>query len=469
MKFDAKQIFVDRFAASKDQVAFRAIDNRAFTYHDLWSNARILAENWTKSGLKKNDVIAFMLPGGCAVACCYLACALGGFIACPIVGSLHPQTIEVILSTIKPALILRNNFAVHNNLNSDVAGSFVLDRDPDAPFLIMFTSGSTGHPKPILHSFGNVVASAFCFGRLTGYSPATRLYHVLPMTYMAGFLNTMLTPLLAGGAIIEGPLFSPESAVDFWTRPLQHGVNTLCIIPTIAAALCRLTRSQATIAAVRRQITQVQCTSAPIQLALRKKFKELFDLPLQDCYGMTELGGPLTFQTQRDAELCNEKSVPMQEIALSIRNGAELWIKSPFAMLGYLEGGALVNPADPDGYLNTGDLADYDEGKLRITGRMKDIIIRGGVNISPARVESVLSLCPGVDEVAVVGHAHSFWGEEIVAFVATSDDAASLQDHLTAYCKENLAPHERPDKIRFLSRLPRSFIGKVQKSALREI
>ncbi|MDD5728301.1 MAG: fatty acid--CoA ligase family protein, partial [Victivallales bacterium] len=244
---------------------------------------------------------------------------------------------------------------------------------------------------------------------------------------------------------------------------------TLSIIPTVAAVLCRLTRNAETIAKVQSRIIQVQCTSAPIPMALRHRFMEKFAIPLQDCYGITELGGPLTFQTSGDAAAFGEAGVPLSEIAIQLRNAGELWIRSPYSMLGYLENGRLISPFDDKGFMNTGDLAEISSGKLHITGRVKDLVIRGGVNISSSKLESILSLMPEIRDVAVVGHEHEFWGEEIVACVIPAEDGWKDEERFFEYCAANLGAHERPDKVVFMDSFPRSFIGKLLKRELKDV
>ena len=145
----------------------------------------------------------------------------------------------------------------------------------------------------------------------------------------------------------------------------------------------------------------------------------------------------------------------------------ELWIRSPFAMLGYMEGGGFERPFDDSGYMDTGDLAVMEAGRVAITGRKKDIIIRGGVNVSPVRIESVLSLMPELEEVAVIGMPHPFWGEQIVACIVPAGQVDRLEEKVHHFARERLGPAERPDVVRVVERLPRSFIGKILKNQLR--
>jgi fatty-acyl-CoA synthase len=137
-------------------------------------------------------------------------------------------------------------------------------------------------------------------------------------------------------------------------------------------------------------------------------------------------------------------------------------------MLGYLDGGRLTSPADADGYMDTGDVADFKGGKIRITGRMKDIIIRGGINVFPGRIESVVRKIPAVEDVVVVGKPHAFWGEEIVACIISDTTSKAFEVDVHRHCEQSLSLHERPDRIVFLDSFPRSVIGKIRKEDLKE-
>ncbi|MBL6689006.1 MAG: acyl--CoA ligase [Pseudomonadales bacterium] len=463
------ELLLRQFAEHWQDLAISTVDGESIRYGDLWCTACAVAESWQAEGLQPGDIIAFKLPNSYRIPCLYLACAIGGFVACPIVPTLSEKTAAENLETVKPKRVITQ---VDFPLVTAGDKPAFHELDSHQPFLIMFSSGSTGRSKAICHSLDNVCGSAAAFSRLSGFDETTRLYHVLPMTYMAGFLNSMLAVLVCGGRIIEGPQFSMENVADFWRYPLQSEANVLSLIPPLAATLCRLTRNPETLAKVPEQFTQVQCTSQAIQADLRARFMKKFSLPLQDCYGMTELGGPMSLQSRDDATQQNEFSTMIEGPEVQIRSnedgGSELWIRSPFAMLGYLKDGELEDIRDAGGFIDTGDLADYrpepDGERIRITGRVKDIIIRGGINISPGRIESVMSQAPGVEEVAVVGLPHAYWGEQIIACVV----GGTGESELLNYCRESLDGHEVPDRIEFMEAFPRSFIGKVLKNDLRD-
>lgn len=449
------------FAEHWHDKALTSIDGENLSYGDLWCTAQSLANTWRKEGTKTGDVIAFKLANSNRIPCIYLACAMGGYVACPIVPTLSEASVSENLDTVKPERLITK---IEISPVRASASPTIEPVDADRPFLIMFSSGSTGRSKAICHSLNNVCGSAAAFAERSGFNRETRLYHVLPMTYMAGFLNTMLSVMISGGRIIVGPQFFMSNVADFWRYAFQTDANVLSLIPPLAATLCRLTRNPETISKVSRQIHQVQCTSQAIQADLRRKFFKKFSLPLQDCYGMTELGGALSLQSRQDAERMNDFSTMIRGPEVQVRDGGALWIRSPFSMLGYLRDGELEDIRDANGFIDTGDLAETDGDRIHITGRVKDIIIRGGINTSPANIESIISRAPGVDEVAVVGLPHDYWGEQIVACVVGTHDKTALLN----YCRDKLDATDVPDQIIYMENLPRSFIGKVLKTDLRD-
>ncbi len=449
----------NRFKMSWHDPAFSTLDGRAITYGELWTTARFQAKNWRDEGLKAGDIVAFRLENSYRLPCLYLACAMANLIACPVVPTLAERTVQQNLDDLRPARFIDGEIDLPIQ-PADQNASMQLDGR--LPFLIMFSSGSTGKNKAICHNLNSVTGSADAFGRLSDFSSKTRLYHVLPMTYMAGFLNAMFAVFTQGGQVIEGPQFRMTSVADFWRHALSTNANALSLIPPIAAAACRLTRNQAVIDRVASQFSTAQCTSQSIPMDLRRRFFDKFSLPLQDCYGMTELGGALSLQSTADALGLNNRTHPMPEITLEIRDEGQLWVKSPFSMMGYLIDGELQRIDDERGFIDTGDLAVMTEGTLEITGRIKDIIIRGGINTSPAHIESVMSQINGVEEVAIVGRPHAFWGEEIVACLIGDAGEAEIM----AFCREHLAQHETPDRLVYMDSFPRSFIGKLLKREL---
>ncbi len=166
-------------------------------------------------------------------------------------------------------------------------------------------------------------------------------------------------------------------------------------------------------------------------------------------------------QRRGDATSMVDVGPLLRELAVRQRANAdgqpELTVRSPFAYLGYITESGPVPPDLDDGYMPTGDMGEMTDGRLRITGRLKDLIIRGGVNIAPVTLENALAGLPGLEDVAVIGVPHEFWGEAIVVCVqsAAGADVQSLEQAVRARCRERLARSHHPDRIVMLERFPR--------------
>lgn len=470
---DAAQFLEQRFRDSFDDVLIVGRDGRSFTYGQYWANAQAIAAAWQRAGVPRGATVALVLANDTSVLACYLACAIGGYVACPIIPTHVPEIIDEMLALARPALIVRRPPLLDPQPRLPRPTDIAVALAGHERFAIMLTSGTTSAPKGICHRLQAMIDSARAFAALSGMHGGTRLYHVLPMAYMAGVLNTMLAPMCVGGTIIEGPPIAAATAFEFWARPVAERANFLTLVPSAAAVLSALARDGDAARRDAAGLEHIQCTAGQLQSAVRQRFLEAFERPLQDCYGLTELGGPLTTQTPADARVEENVGYPVAGLELRLVPSAlgdpELWIHSPFAMEGYLTAAGLESPFDNDGFMATGDLARIDAGKLHITGRSKDCIVRGGINVAPVMIENQLGRIEGVEEVAVVGMPDNFWGEIIVACViaAPETDPQQLKQTIFSHAGKSLDTNLRPDRVVTLESFPRASTGKVQKHHLR--
>ena len=471
---DAARFLEQRFCESFDDPLLVALDGRTYSYGLYWANAQAIAASWQRAGVPRGATVALVLPNRSSVLACYLACAIGGYVACPIIPTHVPEIIDAMLAMVRPALVVRRPPVLDPDLRLPERAEITVGLAAGERFAVVLTSGTTSLPKGICHRLQAMIDSARAFARLSGMNRGTRLYHVLPMAYMAGLLNTMLSPLCVGGTIIEGPAFSAATAMDFWSRLRAEEANFLTLVPTAAAVLARLSRDPAASLEAAAGLQQVQCTAGQLQSAVRRLFLETFGKPLQDCYGLTELGGPLTTQDPVDARDEENVGRPVEGLELDLRPSTlgdpELWIRSPFAMEGYLTDDGVEAPFDEQGFMATGDLVRFESGKLHITGRSKDCIVRGGINVAPILVENQLGRIAGVEDVAVVGLPDDFWGEIIVACVipVPGSDPQGVEAAILRHAGKSLDANLRPDRVVAMDRFPRASTGKVQKHLLRE-
>lgn len=449
-------------------------ENKSFSYGGLYCAASGVA-NWIAAqGIESGDRVALQLPNSLQFAIAYLACIIGGYSFTPINIELSEAEQTYILNRICPKLVI----ADAGLLDTVPANDCKLPSFPEGVEeleAIFFTSGTTGKPKGVRHNLRCLFGNAQAFNKTVGLNATTRMYHVLPMSYMAGFLNTLLCPWAAGGVAILGPRFTPATALNFWCQPIDQKANTIWLTPTIAAVLVRMSRDPAIAEQVGKQFKHIFCGTAPLTSHIREGFLKTFQAPLQESYGMSEV---LFVSVQMRDEATRSANVGrlLEEISLTHEaaedlHTKELVIHTPWKLVDYLlEHEQVLLPFNDKGGMPTGDIGELIDDRLKITGRLKDLIIRGGVNVSPIAIEEVLSKFEQVKDVAVIGTPDKVWGEAITACVVPNAALGrdKLQNALRGHCKEHLAVSMRPDHYIWLDELPRSNTGKVLKLQLRE-
>jgi long-chain acyl-CoA synthetase len=460
-------IFADRW----DEPAL-ICDLRQFTYCELYCHAAGIAAWMAEQGCRAGDTVALRLPNGWPFAVTYLSCLIGCYKIVPVNPELNSVDQAYIISRTQPSILIEDQHLLTELPTLAVeAPDFIYPDEIVAA--IFFTSGTTGKPKGVCHSLDSLVGNALRFNETLGIDANVRQYHVLPMAYMAGFLNTLLSPWLAGGVVLLGPRFRPSDALRFWQRPIQWNANSIWLTPTLAAVLARMSRDPEVASQVGRSLRHIFCATAPLPEATRKAFYEVFGSPLQESYGMSEVL-LVAAQTREEAKCVASVGRLLPGVKISYRNVTdlcteELVIHTPWALKGYLLEDRELSPLLNDGGMPSGDQCSVEGLQLVITGRLKDLIIRGGLNVSPIAVEEVILREDGVEEVAVVGLPHDFWGEIIVAcMVAKRDeDLPILLEAIQSRCTLELVEGMRPDRYIWLENLPHASTGKVQKHVLR--
>jgi long-chain acyl-CoA synthetase len=460
-----------RFAQCRDQVLLSSSDRQITYGQALWA-ARELAISWKKEGAKTGDAVALVLNNNLTFPCCYLACMVGGFVAVPVNPELGTDMVSSILALVRPRITIDQPPSIE--LSGRVVSDFEADAVPEQCGAIFFTSGTTGRPKGVRHTWSSLIGNAFAFNQAMGIGPDARMCHVLPMAYMAGFLNTVLSPLAAGGTVLIGQRFSPTSVLHFWQQEACRHANIMWLTPSIAAALIGMVRAHDAALAAAQHFRTILCGTASLPFKIRTEFRSLFGRALQESYGTSELL-LISAQSYEEADgLMQHVGSPLPQLDLKFRKFEnaqdEILVRSPFALLNYLTEEGLLSVADAAGYVSTGDSGALRNGALYITGRIKDLIIRGGVNVAPILIEDTIRQISGVGDVAVVGVPHDFWGEAIVAYVepVPGSTAEQIESAIRQLCRTRLARAHQPDRIAFIAKLPRASNGKVQKHALRQ-
>lgn len=463
-----KNIFISRWKhpalIAKDQ---------SFDYCSLYNQATGVGSWLSAKGYGANDTIALRLPNGWPFAVAYLACILNGYRFVPVNIELSFREQDYILNRVSPKFVLEDEAQLVALPPSKVSAPDFSDF-PDTASAIFFTSGTTGFPKGVIHSINSLVGNAIAFNESQGVDGDIRMYHVLPMSYMAGFLNTLLCPWLAGGTVLIGSRFRPTNAFNFWQDSISLGANSIWITPSIASFLTRVNRDPEVAREVQKHFDYIYCGTAPLPLSVRRSFHFVYGVPLQESYGMSEVL-LVSAQTKKEAESRCDVGKLLTGISVNFRSlqensEQEIIIHTPYAYKEYLLESGYSFPLMVDGGIPTGDTGYLEKDTLIISGRLKDLIIRGGLNVSPVSIENVLLSEPGVQEVAVLGLQHEFWGESIVACLIAESGFShiTLENSLRTRCQNELSEGMRPDRYIWLKDLPRSTTGKIQKHILRE-
>ncbi|MDT5065822.1 MAG: fatty acid CoA ligase FadD9 [Mycobacterium sp.] len=351
------------------------------------------------------------------------------------------------------------------------------DVDPGAAAQILYTSGTTGRPKgAVLHHRG-VVNSARVYVDALGLEPGTVQVCGMPMFHIVGCGLTVLGTIASAGALVLMPYFDPGLLIRLLEE--ERGECFFGVPTMLIACLEHPRLADADVSSVRI----IVAAGAPVLPALVSRLEAAFEARLCIGFGQTETSGCVTLVLPDDEPDDRYHTIgrPVAQIDMKVIDpetgetvgsnvDGELCTRGYFVMMCYFDNpDATAATIDADGWLHTGDLAAMDDrGYCRITGRLKDMIIRGGENIYPREIEQVLFEHEDVADVAVVGVPDATWGEQVVAFVRPAEGRVPDPDRLRTYCHERLAPHKVPLYWLVVDEFPTTPSGKVQKFLLRD-
>lgn len=471
----AKKIFETFW---EDEFIFDPIKSRTLSYRDFFSAVMAAKAELAKYGLKKNDRVCLLMENSLELAILYFAVLLSGFCAVPIDPRRGVEEIRATLSQAGPKFILseNNRFKSHKNVRlftrsfyggpeASKSGLAVFDGiDPDRIFLITFTSGSTGIPKGVRHTFGNLARSALAFRERFDFGPQNTFFHNLPMTYMAGILNLVFLPFLSGSKLVIGQRFGIDNLHNFWETPIKYSVNTFWFIPTILALLLKTDRGREA-ANYFKSRKAIGCVgTAPLSLSVKKDFERRYGIQLYESYGLSETLFVSTNYPRSEKD--NTVGRLLEGVDLKFGFDSEISIKTPWNFYGYTG----AKNKHGRGYFDSGDIGLTDsEGFLKITGRKKDIIIKGGINISPKTIQDVVDDFGCFYESTVIGLKDEIMGERIVCFFVPGKNLKNGQTlKVNKEIVKKLGSSYRIDEFIKLQQLPKNINGKIDKLKIKK-
>ena len=345
---------------------------------------------------------------------------------------------------------------------------------PATPAVILNTSGTTGTPRGALHSHAGLLLNARAVaGEILHLDEHDVQLGALPLAHSFGLSAVLNATLLARGSVALMPRFDAHAALEAITA---HRVTTLQAVPTMFARLTAAAAAAANGARPPTTLRRVVVSGAPLPTDLARAVHDTLCTTVIERWGMTEVS-PLTMRlVPPDGGEPGDVGRPLWNVAVRVAGGlehGELEATASSMFLGYAGSRRATAEVMHDGFLRTGDLGRVDEdGRVVLSGRLKDLIIRGGYNVPAREVEQVLEGHPAVAEVAVVGLPDADLGEEVAAALVLHAGAHGHRDvpeQLRARCAAQLAAYKRPRRWYVLDELPRTASGKVRKPLLRDL
>jgi acyl-CoA synthetase (AMP-forming)/AMP-acid ligase II len=458
------------------------------TYDELAVLVERLARQLVGSGVAPGDVVAFALPNGPEIVALFLAVTAARATAAPLNPAYQRSEVTRYLQDLHPrvAVLLEDEPGDAHEACSDLGiPTLLLGRGaasslalagaqlgempaaaPDDVALLLHTSGTTSKPKSVPIRQRNLAASTASIARCYRLGPEDVTQCAMPLFHVHGLVATALATLQSGGTVVLPRRFV---ASRFWTYGARYGMTWFTAVPTIHQVLCGREGDRPS-----ERLRFARSCSAALSPQLLKRFESRFGVALVEAYGMTEathqmatnplpprphLPGSVGVAAGTEIAIVDDGWRP-----LPAGVSGEIVVRGPGVVDGYLDNPAATAASFLDGWFRTGDSGTLDaDGYLRLDGRLKELINRGGEKISPYEVEDVLLRHEHVSEAVAFALPDEKFGEAVGAMVvAVGTDERSLRSH----CAEHLAGFKVPARIAVAPEIPKSATGKVQRRLL---
>jgi acyl-CoA synthetase (AMP-forming)/AMP-acid ligase II len=495
---------LERHAVTRPEKVAYWDTTRSVTYRQLARRTAAVATSLTKMGVREGDKIALFLPNGLDwIEACF-ACLRAGAVVVPISHDAAEGEISyrledascrtVFTSAARKSLVAKLSAdrsgsetiviagegaepvdVTLEQLASDASGEPLDPSNIDRASFILYTSGTTGRAKGVLLSVRRMLwIAAACWAPICGLSERDVVLSPLPLFHSYALNLSVLGVLATGASEHIMTKFSPQQTLEL----LRTGRYSL--FPGVPTMFHYIMQRAEDLGIKELGKARVFISAGAIMpAALNRAFEERFKVPLLDGYGITETSTMVTMNWMSGARLMGSCGLPVPGLAVRIVDPVtledvplggegELIVRGPNLMLGYHNKPAETGAALRKGWYHTGDLAKSDtNGFLTITGRIKELIIRGGQNIAPAEIEEVAVLHPQVVDCAVVGVRHATLGEVPHLFVVAERGELDVVS-LLAHCQTGLSAYKIPEQIHIVTEIPRTGSGKIMRFRLVE-
>jgi cyclohexanecarboxylate-CoA ligase len=501
-------------AATPDRLAIVARrsetgEERRIDYRELDHLSDLVALSLRERGVGPGDVVSFQLPNWWEFSVLHIACLKLRAVSNPLMTIFRERELSFMLGLAKskvlvvparfrgfdyPAMVagIRHRLpALRHVIVAGGAGEDGFEAllsprgdrtnlagpalSPDAVIQLLYTSGTTGEPKGVMHSSNTMLSNLTPFAARLGLGADDVIHMPSPLAHQLGFMYGIVLPVMLGGTAVLQDVFVAEEMA----RQLraERASFTMGATPFLNDLTAHVAQSGAGTPSLRVFVS----AGAPIPPALVTRARQTLGAAIISAWGMSENGAVTTTRPDDpEAKTTSTDGCPLPGMELRIIDAegrplptgaqGQLQVRGCSNFLGYLARPEL-DSTDAEGWFDTGDLARMDaEGYIRIAGRSKDIIIRGGENIPVFEVESLLFRHPAVAELAIVGYPDARLGERACAFIRLKEGAGLTLEDMRAYLTaQQMARQYIPERIEIVEELPRTPSGKVQKFRLREM
>ncbi|MGA6984745.1 MAG: acyl--CoA ligase [Terriglobales bacterium] len=463
------------------------------TYASLRQQVLSMANALASAGIRRSDAVAIVLPNGLPALVSFLAASIAGT-AAPLnpaypyeefhffLGDTNarillcsPVGTEFVRSAAAdrkiPVLSVEMNDQGHVQIANAPTGVSATAPTADDIALVLHTSGSTGRPKRVPLRHFNLAVSSANIANTYALSEEDVSLCIMPLFHVHGLIASTMATLLSGGTVVVPTKFN---ALSFWRTVAEHRVTWYSGVPTMHQLLVARTHHKPAEAASLRFI---RSCSAPLSPQLIHKIEELFGVPFVEAYGMTEAAhqmtsNPLPPRHRKPGSVgvgtgLRISIMDKEGNHLGTNQRGEIAIQGANVFRGYENNPEANARAMVNGWFRTGDegLLDAD-CYLHLTGRIKDIIIRGGENIAPHEVDEILLRHPAVAAAVTFGCAHPTLGEEVAAAVVLHEPHGATESALIKHCHDLLAEYKCPKKIYLVQSIPTTATGKIRRRAV---
>ncbi len=486
-----------------------------FTYRELVRMADRIAIGLSRLGIGRNDIVGCQLPNWWQFTLIYLACSRIGAVMNPLMHIFRERELSFMLAHgeakllvvpktfrgfdyeamalgMQPALPHLRQLVVVDGEGGNSFAKLLSDphweNEPDARAILtanrpgpdditqlLYTSGTTGQPKAVMHSANTVMANIVPYAERLHLTERDVVLMASPMAHQTGFMYGLMMPVMLQASAILQDIWQPERAIEIVRQ--EQVSFTMASTPFLSD----LTRTVGTSGLAVPTLRTFLCAGAPIPTPLVEQARKVLGTKIVSAWGMTENGAvTLTRLEDDDERSFNTDGIPLPGVELKVVDAegnsvpageaGRLLVRACSNFGGYLKR-PQWNQTDDQDWFDTGDMARLDErGYVRITGRSKDVIIRGGENVPVVEIESLLYGHPAVAQVAIVGYPDSRLGERACAFVVLKPgqnlDLAGIVDFLKS---RKVAVQYIPERLEVMDALPATASGKLQKFRVREI